>query len=114
MMHQLTTANDNTPAAATMAPIATTTAAAPAASPFRFLAIPQAAGITLYWPLIDDAQAREALRAAGAVAAGIDSQPAGPVTRPTFGAARVVCGRVTFAAFGRIVAGGWADAIHRV
>lgn len=112
MIHLHTTANDNT-AAAIAAPIVTTTAA-PAASTFRFLAVPHAAGIALYWPLTADAQAREALRAAGAVATGIDSQPAGPVTRPTFGAARVVCGRVTFAAFARIVAGGWAVPIHRV
>lgn len=82
-------------------------------SPVRFHADPAATSIMLYWAITDDTQARAALRAVGAVAVGIDTQPAGPATRRIFGSSRVGRASVTFGAFARLVSAGYVEPILR-
>lgn len=82
-------------------------------SGFRFLSIPFIDRVALYWPLSSDTQARCVLRDLRAVPTGLDSRPADSMTRHAFGNARVGLALVTFAAYARIVAAGYAEPIHR-
>lgn len=84
-----------------------------AAADFRFLAIPKADHVALYWPLHSDAPARDLFREVRAVPVGLDSQPASALTRRIFGNTRVGHACVTFAAYARIVAAGHAVPTHR-
>ena len=83
-----------------------------AAQPLRMLAVPGIDRVTLYWPILRDPTARAVLAEYGA-GSGVDSLPAGPDTRLTFGNTHVGRAVVTFAAHARLVAAGHADPIHR-
>lgn len=89
------------------------TVTAHATTSLRFLRVPGADRVTLYWPVARDAEARQQLRGVAAVPMGIDSQPASSATRTHFGHSHVGRATVTFAAFARIVAADLADPIHR-
>src|SRR6516164_5206188 len=99
----MTISNDN--AAAGRAPSATV-------EMFRFLAILRADHVALYWPLQADHQARAAMRRVRAFAVLLDSEPPGPATRAIFGNVRVGRAVVTYAAFARLVAAGFADQLQ--
>jgi hypothetical protein len=100
--------NDNQQTAQATAPVA-----APTSTVLRFVRVPTADRVTLYWPIARDTEARDVLRDVGAVRVGIDSQPASSATRREFGHSHTGRAIVTFAAFARIVAAGHADPIHR-